>query len=69
VKNGGVKVIVAEEMLTQVRKFDAREADILAELTGDMASNMRDQGRKAPPEPRRRAHVAAAPVGPAVRWL
>ncbi len=45
VKNGGVKMVVAEEMLTQVRKFDAHEVDILAELTGEMAANMKEQGR------------------------
>ncbi len=48
VKNSGVNLIVAEEALTQLRKFDAKppEADILAELTGEIAANMREQGRK-----------------------
>src|SRR4051812_25722530 len=45
VKNGGVTMIVAEDMLTQLRKFDAHEADLLTELTGEMAANMKAQGR------------------------
>ncbi|MBC8108613.1 MAG: peptide ABC transporter substrate-binding protein [Anaerolineae bacterium] len=46
VKNGGVNVVVAEEPLTQLRKFDAREVDILAEMVGELAANMKAQGRK-----------------------
>ncbi len=46
VKNGGVEMVVAGDMLTQVRLFDEHKADILTELTGEMAANMRDAGRK-----------------------
>jgi oligopeptide transport system substrate-binding protein len=46
VKNGGVNVVVAEDPLTMLRKFDAHEVDILAELTGEVAANMRAAGRK-----------------------
>jgi oligopeptide transport system substrate-binding protein len=46
VNNGGVNMIVADDMLTQLRKFDAHEADLLTEVTGEIAANMRDAGRK-----------------------
>jgi oligopeptide transport system substrate-binding protein len=46
VKSKSVEVVVADEPLTALHKYDANEVDCITELTGDIAANMRAQGRK-----------------------
>ena len=45
VKSKSVEVVVAEEPLTALHKYDANEVDCITELTGDIAANMRAQNR------------------------